>query len=40
MDERDLGRALGEAGRERVRGHFAEDHFYSAWGEVVEEIAG
>ena len=38
MDDRALGRALGEAGRERVRLQFAEDRFYAGWGDIIEEI--
>jgi hypothetical protein len=40
MDDHDLGPALGEAGRERVLRHFAEDRFYSGWGDVVVKIVG
>ena len=40
MDDRALGPALGEAGRERVRRHFAEDRFYAAWGDIIDEIVG
>jgi len=38
MDDRALGPALGGAGRERVHRHFAEDRFYTGWGDIIEDL--